>query len=78
MKLFCDPMVWELESLILESSVILVMKHQGGVRVPGGLPRLQSGWDGRTPSGGFDSRPPPPNLSNLFPQNPQSNGKEPT
>jgi len=35
------------------------MKHQGGVRVPGGLPRLQSGWDGRPPSGGFDSRPPP-------------------
>ena len=32
----------------------------GGVRAPGGLPRLQSGWDGRSPSGGFDSRPPPP------------------
>jgi len=32
----------------------------GGVWVPGGLPRLQSGWDGRSPSGGFDSRPPPP------------------
>lgn len=32
----------------------------GGVRAPGGLRRLQSGWDGRTPSGGFDSRPPPP------------------
>jgi hypothetical protein len=32
----------------------------GGVRVPGGLRRLQSGWEGRTPSGGFDSRPPPP------------------
>ncbi len=32
----------------------------GGVRVPGGLRRLQSGWDGRSPSGGFDSRPPPP------------------
>ena len=31
----------------------------GGVRVPGGLRRLQSGWDGRSPSGGFDSRPPP-------------------
>jgi len=34
----------------------------GGVRAPGGLPRLQSGWDGRSPSGGFDSRPPPPRL----------------
>jgi len=34
----------------------------GGVWVPGGLPRLQSGWDGRPPSGGFDSRPPPPPL----------------
>ena len=32
---------------------------RGGVRVPGGLHRLQSGWDGRSPSGGFDSRPPP-------------------
>ena len=32
----------------------------GGVWVPGGLHRLQSGWDGRSPSGGFDSRPPPP------------------
>ena len=32
----------------------------GGVWAPGGLPRLQSGWDGRPPSGGFDSRPPPP------------------
>ena len=32
----------------------------GGVRAPGGLRRLQSGWDGRSPSGGFDSRPPPP------------------
>src|SRR5437588_6009932 len=31
----------------------------GGVRRPGGAPRLQSGWDGRSPSGGFDSRPPP-------------------
>ena len=31
----------------------------GGVRAPGGLRRLQSGWDGRSPSGGFDSRPPP-------------------
>ena len=31
----------------------------GGVWVPGGLRRLQSGWDGRSPSGGFDSRPPP-------------------
>jgi hypothetical protein len=32
----------------------------GGVWAPGGLRRLQSGWDGRSPSGGFDSRPPPP------------------
>ena len=32
----------------------------GGVRVPGGLRRLQSGWDERSSSGGFDSRPPPP------------------
>jgi hypothetical protein len=32
----------------------------GDVRVPGGLRRLQSGWDGRSPSGGFDSRPSPP------------------
>ena len=32
----------------------------GGVRVPGGLHRLQSGWDERSSSGGFDSRPPPP------------------
>ena len=36
-----------------------VSEYLGGVRVPGGLPRLQSGWDGRSPSGGFDSRPPP-------------------
>ena len=36
-----------------------VSEYLGGVRVPGGLPRLQSGWDGRPPSGGFDSRPPP-------------------
>ena len=35
----------------------------GGVRRPGGVPRLQSGWDGCSPSGGFDSRPPPPKLS---------------
>ena len=34
--------------------------RRGGVWVPGGLHRLQSGWDGRSPSGGFDSRPPPP------------------
>ena len=34
-------------------------RPQGGVRAPGGLRRLQSGWDGRSPSGGFDSRPPP-------------------
>ena len=33
----------------------------GGVWAPGGLHRLQSGRDGRSPSGGFDSRPPPPN-----------------
>ena len=33
---------------------------RGGVRVPGGLRRLQSGWDERSSSGGFDSRPPPP------------------
>jgi hypothetical protein len=32
----------------------------GDVWVPGGLRRLQSGWDGRSPSGGFDSRPSPP------------------
>ena len=32
----------------------------GGVRAPGGLRRLQSGWDERSSSGGFDSRPPPP------------------
>ena len=32
----------------------------GGVRAPGGLHRLQSGWDRRSLSGGFDSRPPPP------------------
>ena len=31
----------------------------GGVWVPGGLHRLQSGWNGRSPFGGFDSRPPP-------------------
>ena len=32
----------------------------GGVRVPGGLRRLQSGWCERSSHGGFDSRPPPP------------------
>ena len=32
----------------------------GGVRAPGGLRRLQSGWLWRSHSGGFDSRPPPP------------------
>ena len=32
----------------------------GGVRAPGGLRRLQSGWLWRPHSGGFDSRPPPP------------------
>ena len=37
--------------------------QSGGVRVPGGLRRLQSGWDERPSSGGFDSRPPPPNVS---------------
>src|SRR5579859_2698176 len=31
----------------------------GGVRVPGGLPRLQSGCRQRSCRGGFDSRPPP-------------------
>ena len=31
----------------------------GGVWAPGGLHRLQSGWNGRSPFGGFDSRPPP-------------------
>ena len=31
----------------------------GGVRVPGGLRRLQSGWNERSSFGGFDSRPPP-------------------
>jgi hypothetical protein len=35
--------------------------ERGDVWVPGGLRRLQSGWDGRSPSGGFDSRPSPPN-----------------
>ena len=34
--------------------------QRGGVWAPGGLHRLQSGRDGRSPSGGFDSRPPPP------------------
>ena len=38
----------------------------GGVRVPGGLRRLQSGWQGRSPCGGFDSRPPPPNSFPAF------------
>ena len=33
----------------------------GGVWAPGGLHRLQSGRDERSSSGGFDSRPPPPN-----------------
>ena len=41
-------------------SAATVRHARGGVRAPGGLPRLQSGWDGRSPSGGFDSRPPPP------------------
>ena len=40
---------------VLPTSVI-----SGDVWVPGGLRRLQSGWDGRSPSGGFDSRPSPP------------------
>ena len=30
--------------------------------MPGGLRRLQSGWDERSSSGGFDSRPPPPTI----------------
>ena len=34
--------------------------HCGGVRVPGGLHCLQNSWNGRSPFGGFDSRPPPP------------------
>src|SRR3954451_1733472 len=42
----------------VDSSVIV---PSGGVWAPGGLHRLQSGRDGRPPSGGFDSRPPPPN-----------------
>ena len=45
---------------------------RGGVRAPGGLPRLQSGRDGRSPSGGFDSRPPPPSLSTEIPRDPNN------
>jgi len=41
-------------------AVVPVTLGVGGVRVPGGLRRLQSGWNGRSPFGGFDSRPPPP------------------
>ena len=37
----------------------VTLRALGGVRAPGGLPRLQSGWSQRPCDGGFDSRPPP-------------------
>ncbi len=48
------------------TSAVACAPLPGGVWVPGGLRRLQSGWDGRSPSGGFDSRPPPLIRPRLF------------
>ena len=48
--------------------------NPGGVRAPGGLRRLQSGRDGRSPSGGFDSRPPPPHVTRGFAVLPMARG----
>ena len=48
----------------------------GGVWAPGGLHRLQSGWNGRSPFGGFDSRPPPRWGSPAFTTIPESGSEQ--